>query len=362
MKALVSIIIPIYNVEVYLTKCINSILRQTYRNIEIILVDDGSRDKSPKICDRYQKKDDRVKVVHCKNGGVSAARNIGIDMAQGEYIMFVDSDDWLPKDAIENLVRGIEKNDADFCYGAIKEIHATKNRIAESIDTVFLRKNAVNELISYLKKAEKAPWAKIYIAKLIKKNSLHFDESVKFGEDTIFLFQYLLLCEKFNSISSIVYFYNRIVPNSASRKQYKETPEWEYRIAVGYETFFNQIAYTDKAKNYVARRFLLSLDGRCREIVKYTQSKQVCVEAVREVCELYKEKILSFAQCPCVRENAELCRVFEIYLDRIAKEDYESLYERIEKTSVADSVEPRYKKYLRKLLIPIKKFLVFGRF
>lgn len=95
MSDLVSIIVPIYGVEEYLNKCINSIINQTYKNLEIILVDDGSPDKCPEICDAFEKKDDRIKVIHKKNGGLSDARNAGLDIAHGDYFVFVDSDDWL---------------------------------------------------------------------------------------------------------------------------------------------------------------------------------------------------------------------------------------------------------------------------
>ena len=93
-QKLISVIVPIYNVERYLEKCVNSILVQTYSNLEIILVDDGSPDNCPQLCDQLAKKDSRIVVVHKKNGGLSSARNAGIDIARGEYIGFVDSDDW----------------------------------------------------------------------------------------------------------------------------------------------------------------------------------------------------------------------------------------------------------------------------
>lgn len=98
---LISVIVPVYNVENYLCKCVDSIINQTYNNLEIILVDDGSTDGSASICDEYVLKDSRVKVIHKENGGVSSARNIGIAEASGEYICFVDSDDWLELDYFE---------------------------------------------------------------------------------------------------------------------------------------------------------------------------------------------------------------------------------------------------------------------
>ena len=105
MKDLISIIVPVYNVEKYLNRCIDSILLQTYNNIEILLIDDGSLDKSSQICDEYMKKDKRIKVIHKKNGGLSDARNAGIDIARGKYITFIDSDDSVEKDLVEYLYK-----------------------------------------------------------------------------------------------------------------------------------------------------------------------------------------------------------------------------------------------------------------
>lgn len=103
--SLISIIVPVYNVEQYLSRCVDSLVNQTYHNIEIILVDDGSPDRSGEICDEYAKKDKRVKVIHQSNGGLSDARNTALDIAKGDYLMFVDSDDWIEKKTCEILNR-----------------------------------------------------------------------------------------------------------------------------------------------------------------------------------------------------------------------------------------------------------------
>ncbi|HEY8803664.1 MAG TPA: glycosyltransferase, partial [Clostridium sp.] len=100
---LISIIVPIYKVEVYIRNCVDSILNQTYKNLEIILVDDGSPDNCGNICEEYSSKDKRIKVIHKKNGGLSSARNAGLDIASGEYIGFIDSDDWIEGDMYESL-------------------------------------------------------------------------------------------------------------------------------------------------------------------------------------------------------------------------------------------------------------------
>ena len=110
---LISVIVPIYNVEKYLDRCVDSIINQTYKNLEIILVDDGSPDNCPQMCDDYAKKDSRIKVVHKENGGLSDARNVGMEVATGEYVSFIDSDDYISLDFYETLLETIVDNDSD---------------------------------------------------------------------------------------------------------------------------------------------------------------------------------------------------------------------------------------------------------
>lgn len=114
---MLSVIIPIYNVEKYLSRCVNSVLNQTYKDFELILVDDGSLDNSPEICDGYKKKDSRVKVIHKENGGLSSARNAGLEICKGDYIFFIDSDDWLTDEkGLEEFISKAEKENSDFVY------------------------------------------------------------------------------------------------------------------------------------------------------------------------------------------------------------------------------------------------------
>lgn len=121
----ISIIVPIYNVEKYLERCVDSLVNQTYENIEIILVDDGSPDYCPQLCDEYAKKDSRIVVIHKKNGGLSDARNYGLCKASGEYILYVDSDDYIELDSCEKLVNGMANN-VDMVVGAYKELRNNK--------------------------------------------------------------------------------------------------------------------------------------------------------------------------------------------------------------------------------------------
>ena len=112
-QPLISVIVPVYNVEKYLKKCVNSITSQTYENLEILLVDDGSTDSSGQICNEFEKNDARIKVIHKKNGGLSDARNAGLDRAKGQYYAFIDSDDYIQDNTIEIMLNAVKKNKSE---------------------------------------------------------------------------------------------------------------------------------------------------------------------------------------------------------------------------------------------------------
>jgi glycosyltransferase involved in cell wall biosynthesis len=145
----ISIIIPVYKVEAFLRKCIESVINQTYRNLEIILVDDGSPDGCPEICDEYAAKDQRIKVVHKENGGISSARNAGLAMASGEYIGFVDSDDWVELDMYETLYQRaiLHKADITICGHYVVKDHKINVPCVLEEDIVYTREEALKELI-----------------------------------------------------------------------------------------------------------------------------------------------------------------------------------------------------------------------
>lgn len=128
VEGLVSVIVPIYNVEAYLERCVDSIINQTYKNLEIILVDDGSPDRCGEICDEYASKDSRIVVIHKENGGLSDARNAGIEKAQGEYLSFVDSDDWIEPNMIEVLYKACVDNSTKMAYCGICDVHENLNK------------------------------------------------------------------------------------------------------------------------------------------------------------------------------------------------------------------------------------------
>ena len=126
MKERISVVVPVYNVEQYLEKCVNSIINQTYKNLEIILVDDGATDKSGKLCDELAKLDNRIMVYHKKNGGLSDARNYGVERATGDYIGFVDGDDYIDAEMYEKLYEAIKKENVDVAECNLKIIYSDR--------------------------------------------------------------------------------------------------------------------------------------------------------------------------------------------------------------------------------------------
>ena len=186
---LASFIVPIYNSESYLSQCLDSILAQSVDDYEVILVDDGSRDASGAICDEYAQRDSRIKVIHKKNAGLSAARNDGLDVARGEWVTFVDSDDWLEPDFLEVLIKNQE---VDYIVTSIN--HCCPDGFCEPEKFEGKRYNVIDEAVFEKKNMLTAfftAWSKFFNAKIINDNRLRFVPDVSPGEDTIFVFQYL---------------------------------------------------------------------------------------------------------------------------------------------------------------------------
>lgn len=206
----VSIAIPIYNVENYLDRCVKSIVNQTYKNLEIILVDDGSTDGCGKICDEWVKKDNRIKVVHKSNGGLSSARNAGLANATGDYIMFEDSDDWIEAELVERCVKRIENDKSDiviFGYRKVDEQGKTMWDFTFGNETY-----SKNEIIEDLHKrilemSYGYAWNKLYDLKFLKESGLEFDSSIIDREDLVFNMQLLSHIRKISYLEYVGYNY-----------------------------------------------------------------------------------------------------------------------------------------------------------
>lgn len=210
-KSMVSVIVPVYNAETYISKCVESILAQTYKNLEIILVDDGSTDSGPLLCDNFADKDDRIKVIHKKNAGVSSARNSGLDAAKGEYIAFVDSDDWIEPEMYEKLVENMEKNEVDAVFCGYSMVYDMGDNVCKQMSPIETGKvdqiNAMKQIFGIAKEKSynTAPWNKLIKSHCIGK--YRFNPQYSVAEDALFLVEVARECNSFFLDSNCYYNY-----------------------------------------------------------------------------------------------------------------------------------------------------------
>lgn len=252
---MISIIVPVYNAEKYLEQCLNSLLKQTYQNLEIICVNDGSTDKSGRFLEQFQKNDFRIKVINKTNEGVSKARNMALEVASGEFLMFVDADDWIDKNTCERILNCQKQTQADVVMWPYMSEHkheAVPKAIFPENDVVFLEDEVrekihrrfiglVGEELRYPEKADSLcpVWGKLYKRKLIEQNKIRFIDIRKIGsyEDGLFNLEVFLHVKKAVYIQEYFYHYRRT--NVASETSgYKETlsEQWEslYQIMENY--------------------------------------------------------------------------------------------------------------------------------
>lgn len=206
----ISVIVPVYNVEKYLRRCIDSILAQTFTGFELLLIDDGSKDKSGEICDEYAKKDSRVRVFHKENGGVSSARNLGLDNALGEWVCFVDADDSVSPFYIEHLVQRIVCKD-QIVMSNVKNVEYIKENIS------LVGKTAIEYMVCNGLFALSGPQSKLFNLNVIQQKGIHYPEGVHMGEDGIFFTCYLCEVSKV-SLSTEVDYFPTVVPGHLSSK------------------------------------------------------------------------------------------------------------------------------------------------
>lgn len=193
---MISIVIPVYNAGSYLDCCLKSIVSQTYKDWEVILVDDGSKDSSAGICDQYAEEHPNIRCIHKKNGGVSSARNTGIEQAKGEWIFFCDADDMLLPGALEKMTAEAERHQTEFLmfgYEKVSETGKSLLKKMEEKDKVINRNKALLEMF----KASDYPyqgylWCKLFKRDIITENHISFDEKISFNEDRLFIIEYLI--------------------------------------------------------------------------------------------------------------------------------------------------------------------------
>lgn len=229
--ATISIIVPVYNAATTLRECVDSILSQEFKDFELILVDDGSKDNSPTICDEYAAKDSRVQVFHKENGGVSAARNFGLDHAKGEWITFIDADDYITPEFFD----GVLNHDEDVLIKGYRKFDHSGDVAERKAEQMLMLSDFPDFLSQYVTDSIlRTPWTKFYKRSLI--GNLRFLTDMKIGEDAWFVFKYLAKCKSF-----------AVVPQGEYMVRLAEDPdEVKYAISVNYAT---------KSLNYLKNAF-----------------------------------------------------------------------------------------------------------
>ena len=235
----VSIIVPVYNTEKYLARCINSIIAQSFTDFELILVNDGSTDNSLKICEEYATKDSRIVVIHKENGGVSSARNKGLDIANGEWISFVDADDWISISYLSDLITDISTSSTDIIFhGRVNVLPSNKKTIITPNNSIYNTANNYSEFFNEFNLLKFcAPYSKLFRLKIIRDKHICFNTSLKIGEDCDFLLKYLSYCNLIKT-SKIANYNYLIHSNSASHKLNSFNDEFDELICLS-ETYQN---------------------------------------------------------------------------------------------------------------------------
>ncbi len=267
MSTKVSIIIPVYNAEKQLERCIESVLKQDYTDFELLLINDGSSDKSGDICERYATSDARIRVVHKENTGVSDSRNLGISMAKGEFLQFLDSDDWITPEATGLLVRGAEKFNCEMViaefYRVVGERLARKGDIQEDIVmdreefAVHMMNNPADFYYGVL-------WNKLYRRDIIVDNALRMDKEISWCEDFIFNMQYIRYVKKVYALQVPIYYYVRTKGSLVSQgMSISKTIQMKRTVFKCYKEFYKEVFNEEDYEKCKLRvyRFLIDVAG-----------------------------------------------------------------------------------------------------
>lgn len=323
-KNMISIIIPVFNQEDRLARCVESILLQTYKNLEIILVDDGSTDLSPKLCDEYSGKDNRIKTIHKENGGVSSARNMGLQYAKGDFIMFVDSDDYIKPNYCQNLVDWAKRYQADIVCTNI-EIECEDDVINNEVFYLIEQEGVICDSERIIRDCcdkvmyTMTIWSKLYKRGILK--NLSFSQTLKFAEDTLFARQALWNSKRVALIPDNGYVYIKNA-GSITIKDKSYLRMYNSMQTAGYLVRYCEYIkseYTEKA----VKQLFEYICGVCAMLCM-TGEKPVNVESVLNniekhytICKKYNMKI-------SVKEKAKIwmvtkCFPLALLLERIKK-------------------------------------------
>lgn len=280
-KELISFIIPVYNVQNYLERCLNSVINQTYSNLEIILVDDGSSDSSGRICDEFSKRDSRIHVIHIPNGGVSNARNVGLEKITGDWFTFVDADDWIELDYTEILYRNAIENECSVSGGRyeINSTNKTKKK-KESNKLVILNSSeeCIHNFICTGISLDGMSHHKLYSSKYYR--DIRFDTSLKIYEDCMYVYNLLKLCNKACVIDKVLYHWFYRADSACNSKPEKSDLRFSNVFLTLLERTDN--LNDDEMKNQLKKNYLISASN----VLFYAKVKRKDPEVVDALARL----------------------------------------------------------------------------
>ena len=288
--SLISIIIPVFNVEKYLHRCVESVLSQTFADLEVILVDDGSTDQSGHICDEYSRHDKRVKVFHQVNAGPSSARNLGLSVASGDYIAFVDSDDYLDTSMYQKLYNVLTKTNADIAVCNFFHVSTTKERMIVdhgfgscSIENEDIVKHVISKCYNGKGAWDFSPCDKLYNSDIIRKNKMEFDESRIKAEDRFFNLMAFYHARKIAYTNEVLYYYVRNENSITHYFSRNQLAEWKreiedelelnrqyFHLTIDFDSYYrNTIIY---AVNYLVHVFTLKREDKHEIVSEFIKS------------------------------------------------------------------------------------------
>jgi len=302
---LFSIIVPVYNVEQYINRCVDSILAQTYQNFELILVDDGSPDNSGKICDEYARKDSRIKVIHIPNGGVSNARNTGLDAASGDYIVFVDSDDWILPNHIEQL---LPEGDEDWvCTGICILQNGVIIKNTKTPSSMLYKDQWISDFPGFWGQyANCSPCRCSYKTAILKKHRIQFHPDISIGEDELFNLNYIFHCNSLRYIEACTYCYDNRDTCSLMGRFHPDRLRSCHEAAAAVETITGKPEYTMRWRYW---HLGLAHLKKWKKLSSAEQKKQIAAQ----LNSFFKDPY--FRAClPYVRKNGSLDEKIETYL------------------------------------------------
>ncbi len=286
-----SVVIPVYQAKDTLLRCVQSWLSQTERNLELILVDDGSSDGSEKLCDELQKKDTRIRTVHQKNTGVSAARNAGIEASRGDFLLFTDSDDYVAADYLEKMARLQKEADSDLVLCGFHHLYdgADMLKLPKEIKGTELSAFSEEFLSLYEKSFLNMPWNKLYKKALAGR----FDTSLSLGEDLLFNLDYLSRCQRIAVLSEpLCYYIQEEQKVTLSSKKRKDRQMLARRICQATEDFYEEqwgkTGSTDGARARIFARYMNEVMDECEKLPK---DKTLTYREKLQVIESYAEDV-----------------------------------------------------------------------